>query len=74
MRGHASAWPFGPEHTAQQGVRYDLELDAYREALPAWRYPDLAYIVRESRRTRDARRRLVPAQPPRRTLGHRASA
>jgi hypothetical protein len=41
MRRYSSAWRFGPERTADDGVRYNLEFDAYRDALPAWRYPDL---------------------------------
>jgi hypothetical protein len=45
LRRYASAWRFGPERTADDGVRYNLEFDAYREALPAWRYPDLTEHV-----------------------------
>jgi hypothetical protein len=41
MRRYSNAWRLGPERTADDGVRYNLEFDAYREALPAWRYPDL---------------------------------
>ena len=41
MRRYASAWRFGPERSADDGVRYNLEFDAYQDALPAWRYPDL---------------------------------
>jgi hypothetical protein len=36
MRKYAGAWRFG-----EDGVRYNLEFDAYQDALPAWRYPDL---------------------------------
>lgn len=41
MRKYAQAWRFGPERLAEDGVRYNLQFDAYRDALPAWRYPDL---------------------------------
>jgi Fic/DOC family len=41
MRHYAGAWRFGPEQVAEDGVRYNLQFDAYADALPAWRYPDL---------------------------------
>ena len=41
MRHYAQAWRFGAEQTAADGVRYNLQFDAYQDALPAWRYPDL---------------------------------
>lgn len=41
MRRYADAWRFGHEQIAEHGVRFNLEFDAYRDALPAWRYPDL---------------------------------
>lgn len=45
MRKYASAWRFGPEQVADDGVHYNLEFDAYQAALPAWRYPDLTEHV-----------------------------
>lgn len=41
MRRYADAWRFGAEQVAQDGVRFNLQFDAYEDALPAWRYPDL---------------------------------
>jgi hypothetical protein len=41
MRKYADAWRFGEEQVAEDGVHYNLQFDAYRDALPAWRYPDL---------------------------------
>lgn len=41
MHHYAQAWRFGAEQTAADGVRYNLQFDAYQDALPAWRYPDL---------------------------------
>ena len=41
MRRYADAWRFGAEEVAEDGVRHNLQFDAYRDALPAWRYPDL---------------------------------
>lgn len=41
MRKYAGAWRFGKEQLAEDGVRYNLQFDAYRDALPAWRYPDM---------------------------------
>jgi len=41
MRRYADAWRFGPEQLAEDGVRYNLQFDAYGDALSAWRYPDL---------------------------------
>ena len=55
MRTYAAHWRFGHEKTGPDGVRYNLEFDAYQEALPAWRYPDLtghaeylAQVIRET--------------------------
>ncbi len=41
MRTYAEAWRFGAEQVAEDGVHYNLQFDAYQDALPAWRYPDL---------------------------------
>ena len=36
---------FGPEITAADGIRTNLYFDAYEDARPAWRYPDLTEHV-----------------------------
>jgi hypothetical protein len=41
MRKYGDSWRFGPEQTADDGVRFNLQFDAYQEALPAWRFPDM---------------------------------
>jgi hypothetical protein len=41
MRRYANAWWFGPEQVAGDGVHFNLQFDAYQDALPAWRYPDM---------------------------------
>ncbi len=41
MRKYAEAWRFGAEQVAEDGVHYNLQFDAYEDALPAWRYPDM---------------------------------
>jgi hypothetical protein len=41
MRKYAEAWRFGEEQVADDGVRFNLRFDAYDDALPAWRYPDM---------------------------------
>ena len=41
MRKYAQAWRFGAEQVAEDGVHYNLQFDAYQDALPAWRYPDM---------------------------------
>lgn len=41
MRRYATAWRFGAEQVAEDGVHFNLQFDAYPDALPAWRYPDL---------------------------------
>lgn len=41
MRRYADAWAFGAEQVAEDGVHFNLRFDAYRDALPAWRYPDM---------------------------------
>jgi len=41
MRKYAGAWAFGPEQVGDDGVRFNFRFDAYQDALPAWRYPDM---------------------------------
>lgn len=41
MRRYQEQWRFGKQRIAEDGVRYDLEFDAYEDALSAWRFPDL---------------------------------
>lgn len=41
MRKYADAWKFGAEQVAEDGVHFNLQFDAYDDALPAWRYPDM---------------------------------
>jgi hypothetical protein len=41
MRKYAEAWRFGAEQVAQDGVHFNLQFDAYQDALPAWRFPDM---------------------------------
>lgn len=41
MRHYANAYRFVEERIADDGVPYNLEFDAYDDALAAWRYPDL---------------------------------
>lgn len=41
MRLYGQAWHFGAEQVAEDGVRYNLQFDAYQDALPAWLYPDM---------------------------------
>ena len=55
MRKYAQVWRFGAEQVAEDGVPYNLQFDAYQDALPAWRYPDmtdhveyLAQVVRST--------------------------
>lgn len=45
MRRYAQAWRFGPEQVADDGVHFNLQFDAYQDALPAWRYPDMTEHV-----------------------------
>lgn len=45
MRKYAEAWAFGAEQVAEDGVRYNLLFDAWQDALPAWRYPDMTAHV-----------------------------
>ncbi len=41
MQKYAEAWRFGAEQVADDGVHYNLRFDAYQDALPAWRYPNM---------------------------------
>ena len=41
MRKYSDAWRFGAEQVADDGVRFNLQFDAYQDALPAWRFPDM---------------------------------
>ena len=45
MRQYHHAWRFGTEQVAVDGVHYNLQFDAYQDALPAWRYPNLTEHV-----------------------------
>jgi Fic/DOC family len=41
MRKYRDTWRFGAEQLAEDGVRFSLRFDAYQDALPAWRFPDM---------------------------------
>ena len=41
MRQCADHYSFGEPVTAEDGIEYTLYFNAYDDALPAWRYPDL---------------------------------
>ena len=41
MRHYADQYHFGEALTGNDGVEYNFHFDAYEDALPAWRYPDL---------------------------------
>ncbi len=41
MRKYGGAWRFGAEQVAEDGVHFNLQFDAYQDARPAWRFPDL---------------------------------
>jgi hypothetical protein len=41
MDHYQRAYQFGQKQTAEDGVEYDLQFDAYDDARAAWRYPDL---------------------------------
>lgn len=40
LANYTDAWRFGQSHVGADGVEYNIEFDAYANALPAWRYPD----------------------------------
>ncbi len=41
MQQYRDQWSFGPEQRGEDGVIYNLQFEGYRDALHAWRYPDL---------------------------------
>jgi len=43
MQKYAERYSFGAEYECDDGVRTNFRFDAYDDALPAWRYPDLTY-------------------------------
>ncbi len=45
MQRYAGHWAFGAEQRGEDGVSYNLGFDSYRDALHAWRYPDLTRQV-----------------------------
>lgn len=45
MRRYADQYRFGATEIGEDGVEYDFHFDAYDDALPIWRYPDLTAHV-----------------------------
>jgi hypothetical protein len=45
MQQYREHWSFGAEQQGTDGVRYNLQFDAYADALHAWRYPNLTRHV-----------------------------
>jgi hypothetical protein len=45
MQQYRSNWSFGAEQQGLDGVTYNFQFDSYRDALHAWRYPDLTRHV-----------------------------
>lgn len=45
MQRYRDQYRFGPERIAEDGIRYNLDFDAYEEAQAAWRYLDLTEHV-----------------------------
>jgi len=43
MLKYRERYRFGAEYTCADGVRSNFHFDAYDDALPAWRYPDLTH-------------------------------
>ena len=43
MQKFAECYAFGAEYDCEDGVRTNFRFDAYDEAMPVWRYPDLTY-------------------------------
>ena len=41
MRRYADARRFASEQVVEDGVHFNLQFNAYGDALPAWRYPDM---------------------------------
>ncbi len=45
MQQYRDRWSFGADKQGADGVRYNLQFDAYSDGLHAWRYPDLTRQV-----------------------------
>jgi hypothetical protein len=45
MQQYQNRWSFGADQQGTDGVHYNLQFDAYSDALHAWRYPDLTRHV-----------------------------
>ena len=45
MRRYADQYRFGVTEVGEDGVEYDFHFEAYNDALPVWRYPDLTAHV-----------------------------
>lgn len=45
LRHYAEQYRFGTSTVAEDGVEYNFYFDGYEDALPVWRYPDLAAQV-----------------------------
>jgi Fic/DOC family len=45
MQQYRDHWSFGAEQQGEDGVTYNLQFDRYKDALHAWRYPDLTRHV-----------------------------
>jgi hypothetical protein len=45
MQQYLGYWSFGAEQHGADGVTYNLQFDRYKDALHAWRYPDLTRHV-----------------------------
>jgi hypothetical protein len=45
MQQYRNRWSFGADQRGADGVHYNLQFDAYSDALHAWRYPDLTRHV-----------------------------
>lgn len=43
MQKYAERYSFGAEYDCEDRVRTNFRFDAYDDALPVWRYPDLTY-------------------------------
>lgn len=41
LQHYQDQYKFGPEKVAEDGIRYNIEFDAYDDAIQAWRYQDL---------------------------------
>jgi len=45
MQQYRSQWSFGAEQRGEDGVTYNFQFEGYRDALHAWRYPNLTRHV-----------------------------